>query len=62
MSPGAQEGMDDHFRGRSVAARNFREGYLQLWDSLMREAAAAEVLFDGQLLPKLKDLVVALNW
>lgn len=54
--------MDDHFRGRSLAARSFKDNYLQLWGGLMREAAAAEVLFDGHLLPKLKDLVVALNW
>ena len=54
--------MDDHFPGRSLAARTFKDNYLQLWGGLMREAAAAEVLFDGHLLPKLKDLVVALNW
>ena len=54
--------MDDHFKGRSAAARGFKDSYLQMWDVLMREAAAAELLYDGHLLPKLKDLVVALNW
>ena len=54
--------MDDHFKGRSAAARSFKGNYLQMWDVLMREAAAAELLCDGHLLTKLKDLTVGLNW
>ena len=33
-----------------------------MWDVLVREAAASELLFDSHLLEKLTNLVIALNW
>ena len=59
---GAQQGLDDPFKGRTAAARVARDGYLHMWDVLVREAAASELLFDSYLLEKLTNLVIALNW
>jgi hypothetical protein len=58
----AQQGLDDPFKGKSAAARVARDGYLHMWDVLIREAAAMEVLFDSYLLEKVANLVIALNW
>ena len=33
-----------------------------MWDVLVREAAASELLFDSYFLEKLTNLVIALNW
>ena len=57
-----QQGLDDPFKGRTAAARSARDGYLHMWDVLVREAAASELLFDSYLLEKLTNLVIALNW
>ena len=57
-----QQGLEDPFKGRTAAARVARDGYLHMWDVLVREAAAAELLFDSHLLEKLTNLVIALNW
>ncbi len=59
---GEQQGLDDPFKGRTAAARVARDGYLHMWDVLVREAAASELLFDSYLLEKLTNLVIALNW
>ena len=58
----AQHGLDDPFKGKSAAARVARDGYLHMWDVLIREAAATELLFDSYLLEKVANLVIALNW
>ena len=57
-----QQGLEDPFKGRTAAARVARDGYLHMWDVLVREAAASELLFDSHLLEKLTNLVIALNW
>ena len=58
----AQQGLDDPFKGKSAAARVARDSYLHMWDVLIREAAATELLFDSYLLEKVTNLVIALNW
>ncbi len=59
---GTQQGLEDPFKGRTAAARIARDGYLHMWDVLVREAASSELLFDSYLLEKLTNLVIALNW
>lgn len=56
-----QHGIDDHFSARGKGSgKAFRGHFLEAWDHLVREAAAAEVLFDGFVLSKLLDLVMAM--
>lgn len=56
-----QKGIDDHFAARGKGGgKAFRGHFLEAWDHLVREAAAAEVLFDGFVLSKLLDLVMAM--
>jgi hypothetical protein len=63
-----QNGIDDHFSARGKGdgrwgkggGRAFRGHFLEAWDHLVREAAAAEILFDGFVLSKLLDLVMAM--
>ncbi len=50
-----QEGIDDHFKGKGAKA--FAENYREWWEVLIREAAAAEVLFDSFVLERLLNLV-----
>ena len=56
-----QNGIDDHFSARGKGGgKAFRGHFLEAWDHLVREAAASEVLFDGFVLSKLLDLVMAM--
>jgi hypothetical protein len=56
-----QNGIDDHFSARGKGGgKAFRGHFLEAWDHLVREAAAAEILFDGFVLSKLLDLVMAM--
>ena len=55
-----QDGLEDYFK--SKAGKSFKSNYLELWDKVMRECQAAELLFDNYLLDKLSDLVIALSW
>ncbi|EFN51942.1 hypothetical protein CHLNCDRAFT_139605, partial [Chlorella variabilis] len=57
-----EEGLEDHWRGTKAASKSFRANYLELWDKVVREAAAADVaLWDQYLLDKLASLLIALN-
>ena len=64
--PPVQEGLEDYWRGKAgsggpAAARAFRGHYCELWDRVVREAHAADLLFDQFLLDRLCSLLVALN-
>ena len=64
--PVLQEGLEDYWRGKvgsggPAAARAFRAHYCELWDRVVREAHAADLLFDQFLLDRLCSLLVALN-
>ena len=56
-----QKGIEDHFSARGKGGgKAFRGHFLEIWDHLVRETAASEVLFDGFVLSKLLDLVMAM--
>ncbi len=53
---GAQDGIDDHFKGKTGKA--FADNFREWWEVLVREAAVVEVLFDSFVLERLLNLVV----
>jgi hypothetical protein len=60
--PFFQGGFDDvAVLGTKKVSRLIRASYLELWDRIVRESHAAEVLWDQWLIDKLKDVLVALN-
>ena len=59
-----QEGLEDHWRQGAkgaAAARALRANFLEMWDKVVREAHAADVLFDQFLLDRLTSLLISLN-
>lgn len=42
--------------------KHFRASYLELWDRIVRECQAQEVLDDDYLLDKVTTLIIGLNW
>jgi hypothetical protein len=59
-----QEGLEDHWRQGAkgaAATRALRANFLEMWDKVVREAHAADVLFDQFLLDRLSSLLISLN-
>lgn len=54
-----QDGGADPFKSKQL--RNFKVHYLHMWDKLVCEVHVSDLLFDGYLMERVKDMVIALS-